>query len=251
MYVLLLKSAGEYNTNPSEDPYVQTLSKGGFHVELLETLNFTYHTDAFTNLNNWRGNYSCIVFTSPRAVNAFTKAGLTGQKGDLCFVVGPSTELQARKAGFSPEGASTGDAVALAEFILSTYSSKLQKPVLFVAGLVHGDVLPNELQKNNIKVNTVTAYSAGENLHLKEKLRLNLCEGNPIPDYLVFFSPSGVSFTENILHCELKPHRPKIKIIAMGRSTASRLEELGIQVAAIPSSPKPESLLSTLKSLTV
>ncbi|CAH8554291.1 unnamed protein product [Schistosoma rodhaini] len=174
---------------------------------------------------------------------------MIGNENDLCFVVGPSTELQAKKAGFLPKGAESGDAEKLTSFILKHFASKLDKPIFFPCGQVHRDTLPKVLENEGKKVNIVTAYSSVENTQLHEKLRLNLCEGNPIPECLVFFSPSGVSLTENILLTEIKPHRPNIKLVAMGRATATRLKELGLIVSAVASSPKPESLLTALKQL--
>ncbi|TNN19384.1 Uroporphyrinogen-III synthase isoform 1 [Schistosoma japonicum] len=212
MYVVLLKSAGDNTTSINDDPYVQILAKSGFNVNLLETLDFEYNTSNLAEYKNWRNNHSCIVFSSPRAVISYVKAGLTGNENDLCFVVGPSTELQAKKAGFSPKGSDSGDAVKLADFILKHYSSKLDKPIFFPSGQVHLDTLPKVLENAGKKVNTVVAYSSVENTQLHEKLRLNLCEGNPIPECLVYFSPSGVSLTEKILITEIKPHRPNIKV---------------------------------------
>ncbi|KAK4471441.1 hypothetical protein MN116_004869 [Schistosoma mekongi] len=260
MYVVLLKSAGDNTTNINDDPYVQVLTKSGFSVNLLETLDFEYNTSNLVEYKNWRNNHSCIIFSSPRAVISYVKAGLTGNENDLCFVVGPSTELQAKKAGFSPKGADSGDAEKLADFILKHYSSKLDKPIFFPSGQVHLDTLPKVLEDAGIcltffiyetgkKVNTVIAYSSVENTQLHEKLRLNLCEGNPVPDCLVYFSPSGVSLTEKILITEIKPHRPNIKLVAMGRATASRLKELGLTISAVASSPKPESLLAAVQKL--
>ncbi|CAL8091006.1 unnamed protein product [Calicophoron daubneyi] len=249
MHVLLLKSAGESGSDSKDDPYYQVLSSAGNEVTLIETLDFHYHTDVLGKYQSWTDTHSAIVFTSPRAVNAFIKAGLKGKPTDLCFVVGPATEAQAKRAGFSPKGASKGDAEELAKYIVSDFGKELTKPVFFPTGQLHRDVLPTYLEKHEIKVESVTTYSSKENEKLKERFRLCLCEGNPIPDCVVFFSPSGVSLTEDILKSEVKPHRPKIQLVAMGRATASRLKEIGVDASAVSPSPKPESLLSVIKSL--
>lgn len=249
MYVLLLKSANEQSADVLDDPYVQVLKNAGFIVSLVETLDFTYHTGELECCQSWRDNHSAILFTSPRAVTAIAKAGLKGLSSDLCFVVGPSTELQAKKIGFLPKGAHTGDASSLSKYIQSDFLSVLKKPIFFPAGNLHQEELPRCLENHGIKVNTVIAYSTHEKENLKERFRLNLCEGNPIPDCIVYFSPSGVSFTEDILKTELKPHRPNVKLVAMGKSTASQLQQLGMTVAAVPTSPKPESLLSVIQQL--
>ncbi|CAH8550553.1 unnamed protein product [Schistosoma bovis] len=123
MYVVLLKSAGDNATSIGDDPYVQILKNSGFSVDLLETLDFEYNISNLAEYKNWRNNHSCIIFSSPRSVIACVKAGLTGNENDLCFVVGPSTELQAKKAGFSPKGADSGDAEKLASFILKHFAS--------------------------------------------------------------------------------------------------------------------------------
>ncbi|KAF8565930.1 hypothetical protein P879_03997 [Paragonimus westermani] len=272
MYVLLLKSVSEEASGPQDDPYVQILSNAGFRADLIETLDFRYHTSELASYLSWRENHSAIVLTSPRAVTAIMKAGIkgklytracspVGQSSDLCFVVGPSTELQAKKAGFSPKGAQSGDAESLAKYIVSSFASVLSKPIFFPAGQLHREDIPRHLEKNGIhyfiprlflgiKVNVVIAYSSYEKESMKERVRLNLCqEGNPIPDFVVFFSPSGVSLTESILKSELKPHRPKIKLVAMGRATSARLKDLGIEVAAVAASPKPASLLTVIQQL--
>ncbi|TPP39779.1 Uroporphyrinogen-III synthase [Fasciola gigantica] len=92
MYVLLLKSLSETASGPKDDPYVQVLNKAGFEADLIETLDFIYHTDRLAAYQSWRESHGAIVFTSPRGVNAFTKAGLSGRSTDICFVVGPSTD---------------------------------------------------------------------------------------------------------------------------------------------------------------
>ncbi|KAA0185843.1 Uroporphyrinogen-III synthase [Fasciolopsis buskii] len=66
---------------------------------------------------------------------------------------------------------------------------------------------------------------------------------------MVFFSPSGVSLTETILKSEVKPHRPKVRLVAMGRSTEARLKEMDLTVSGVSKSPKPDSLLAVIKTL--
>ncbi|KAG5446509.1 Uroporphyrinogen-III synthase [Clonorchis sinensis] len=249
MHILLLKALNEQASGPHDDPYVQVLVKAGFTADLAETLDFTYHTAELARCQSWRDNHSAIVFTSPRAVTAYTKAGLKGQQSDLCFVVGPSTDVQAKKAGFSPKGAQAGDAETLSKVIVDNYANQLTKPVFFPASQIHRADLPQYLEKNGIKVDILIAYSSHENVALKDKVRLNLCEGNPIPDCIVFFSPSGVTLTESILKTELKPHRPKVKLVAMGRATASKLQEYDMNVAGVAASPRPESLLQVIQRL--
>ncbi|OON18609.1 hypothetical protein X801_05535, partial [Opisthorchis viverrini] len=246
MHILLLKALNEQASGPHDDPYVQVntvlivsdfaviqvLVKAGFSADLAETLDFTYHTAELARCQSWRDNHSAIVFTSPRAVTAYTKAG-----------------LKAKKAGFSPKGAQAGDAETLSKVIVDNYATQLTKPVFFPASQIHRADLPQYLEKNGIKVDILIAYSSHENVALKDKVRLNLCEGNPIPDCIVFFSPSGVTLTEGILKTELKPHRPKVKLVAMGRATASKLQEYDMSVAGVAASPRPESLLQVIQRL--
>lgn len=249
MNVFLLKSLSDGYSESEEDPYVKVLSVNGFVPQLLETLDFSLLPENLTAYANWQETFSCIIFTSQRAVRAFQKAGLRGKTADLCFVVGPATAECAKGANFSPKGADSGNAEALSKYILNNHISELKKPALFLAGETHRDFLPNALDKQGIKVVTVIAYSAKPNPELHNRLRLSLCEGRNNAQFLVYFSPSAIAITETILKSEIGLHQPKLKVVAMGPSTAAHLEDLGVVVAGVAPSPKPSSLLALLENL--
>lgn len=62
--------------------FVQVLQDNNFKVSLVETLDFIFHADELKkicqDLTQWDDHFSAIIFTSPRAVQAFQMSGLPG-----------------------------------------------------------------------------------------------------------------------------------------------------------------------------
>lgn len=252
MHVILLKSVrGE---GDASDPYMVALQNkfAGCEVTLLETLQFQYQPAVAkaTFTPDWQEHYSGIVFTSPRALVAYSQAGLVGSTDTLCFCVGQATAEMATQCGFQPLGADSGNADALADFILANYAEKLkdQNPLLFLCGRLRRDTLPAKLQAAGIQVKDVVVYSTIEDPNVEIHVQ-NALKKDPKPDVIVFFSPSGVNSAKDSLQKASDEEREKLKIVAMGPATANRLKECGLPVHKEATSPKPDALVECVQSL--
>ncbi|KAM7537863.1 hypothetical protein Aperf_G00000069847 [Anoplocephala perfoliata] len=250
MDVILLKSISEDAYSHESDPYVNALNHKGIPVDLVETITFTFCGCLFERLCKWRSSHSCIVFCSPRAVSAFTSTNLIGLPEDLCFVVGPATSDFATKVGFAPKGSHTGDAEKLARFIIENYHDDVSKsPVLLLVGAKHNPLLPTKLREAGLDVDEVVVYSSLPNPAFAAQLSSLIKKRKSRPLCLVFFSPSGVELTGPILSDFLLQSSVDIRAVAIGPTTASRIEALGLPLAGTCQSPTPEGLLECLQQL--
>ncbi|KAM3183677.1 hypothetical protein ACTXT7_009877 [Hymenolepis weldensis] len=265
MDVILFKSTSEDAYTCEFDPYVKILKQNDIHVDLVETISFSYCGCLFERLYKWRSFYSCIVFCSPRAVSAFASTNLIGVPEDLCFVVGPGTSdagtsctllisigknyllitfqqlsfVLATKVGFSPKGSHTGNAEKLANFITENYLEEASKnPILLLVGAKHSSVLPTKLRESGLSVEEVVVYCSVPNIDFGAQLSSALKERENRPLCLVFFSPSGVELAQPVLKNFLDLPNTNIRTIAIGPTTAGTCQ-----------SPTPESLLECLKQL--
>ncbi|VDN96485.1 unnamed protein product [Rodentolepis nana] len=250
MDIILLKSTSEDAYTRDCDPYVKILKQNNIQADLVETITFSYCGCLFERLCKWRSSFSCIVFCSPRAVSAFASTNLIGVPEDLCFAVGPATSDAARKVGFFPKGSHTGNAEKLANFIVENHLEELSKnPVLLLVGSKHSPVLTTKLREYGLSVEEVVVYNSipnpefGANLAsaLKERENRSLC--------LVFFSPSGVELAQSVLKNFLDLSHANTRIVAIGPTTATSIENAKLPLTGICQSPSPESLLECLQQL--
>ncbi|VUZ48811.1 unnamed protein product [Hymenolepis diminuta] len=250
MDVILLKSTSEDAYTREFDPYVEILEQNDIHVDLVETITFAYCGCLFERLCKWRSSYSCIVFCSPRAVSAFASTNLIGVSEDLCFTVGPATSDAATKVGFSPKGSHTGNAEKLANFIIENYLEEASKnPILLLVGAKHSSVLPTKLRESGLSVEEVVVYCSIPNIDFGAQLSSALKERENRPLCLVFFSPSGVELAQSVLRNFLDLSNTNIRTIAIGPTTAGKIENVNLPLAGICQSPTPESLLECLQQL--
>lgn len=218
--------------------YVGALERVGFRAICVPVLQF-----AFRDLASLRAlleqpqAYGGLILTSPRAVEALAEAlgGAlpAGWTGKPAFAVGPRTAEAARALGLTVQSEEAGDADALADIIIAQYQGA---PLLFLCGSRRRDVLPSRLAAAGMPLREVVVYET----HLRD---LDF-GGVPAPDWLVFFSPSGVEAIEQARGIEL--HAPRIA--AIGATTAAALSEAGFDVAAVAASPTPEALAEALRA---
>jgi uroporphyrinogen-III synthase len=164
--------------------------------------------------------YGGIIFTSQRAVEAFTQVintlRLFGATNALLpqdvpfYVVGPATArgLQALELDNTIVGEETGNGEALASFILQHYNSLLQsqnalesKPaLLFLVGEQRRDIIPKTLQSEQldqsqrITIDEIVVYETTEMKTFKsdfaEKYLKGVIDGCA-HQWVVVFSPTG------------------------------------------------------------
>ncbi|KAL8668151.1 MAG: hypothetical protein Q9202_000129 [Teloschistes flavicans] len=238
--------------------------------------------------------YGGLIFTSSRAVEAFAaalkqlsssairnpsknSAAVWQRLHDLAiplYAVGPATAaslLQVRaqlptcwiKGG---EDAGTGE--LLASLILKEYQNpsnsisgelpedELKKPLLFLAGVKHRDIVPVTLKSHGIRVEEMIVYATAEAPSFPSKLASALADTADAPlRWIVIFSPTG---GESLLRALglLVPESSKLRgaddscwvdrktfIASIGPTTSDYMKDnfgFGVDVCAVK--PRPEGV---------
>ncbi|VDM16231.1 unnamed protein product [Hydatigera taeniaeformis] len=236
MEVILLKSTNAGTYSCDADPYINLLKSREFSVEVIETLSFS--------------SASCFLVRFHKLNRYFLTFLILNHKGlpeDLCFAVGPATSSAASKLGFKPRGSHTGNARDLANLIIDDYAEEVStKPILLLTGARHSSVLPDRLRKAGLLVEEVVIYSSNPNPNFETRLLSVLKKSENHPQYLVFFSPSGVELAYPILSKFLSQNGYAVQIIAIGPTTGAKVEVLNLPLMAVCQSATPESLLECL-----
>ncbi|KAK3799521.1 hypothetical protein RRG08_052706 [Elysia crispata] len=244
--VFLFKSPKE----SEPDKFAEALRHAGLTCVNIPVLSFR-----FINQEDLKSNlsaihlFSAIIFTSVRAVEAVKNII---QELDVhlnaynlqSFAVGHTTVEAARKAGFNPQGEESGNSQALCDFILHHVSSTDNRPFLYPCSNLHRDTLKEVLTTNGKDVKEIVAYETCPNDQMKEALE-EAIQKQGLPDYVVFFSPSGFQYTVdgiggNIIHLD------RVKIVAIGPTTEKAICDQGYTPFAKAEKPDPQSLLQTL-----
>ncbi|KAH8887103.1 tetrapyrrole biosynthesis, uroporphyrinogen III synthase [Thozetella sp. PMI_491] len=163
------------------------------------------------------GSYGGLIFTSQRAVEAFSKLVKDGPASaedgwphlqDLpIYSVGPATTRALRAVPQVPPlevlGEHTGNGDALAQFILQDYTNRYrdraEKPsLLFMVGEQRRDVIPKTLMdeslppESRIKVDEVVVYGTGVMESFGHEFAARLREtADRARRWVVVFSPTG------------------------------------------------------------
>ena len=242
--VLLLRSGDESSENiPDQEAscaWEKALNEAGFDTQTLPVLTFEYaEQDALYKLLKHPDRYTGLIFTSPRAVEAFSRAfpgtGIekTGWENKTLFAVGPRTAAAVRSLGYEPEGEGAGSAEQLGAYILKRRTGGT---LLFLCGDRRRDVLPSLLREAGVRTEEIVAYRTG--------LRtLHAWPGDKKPDWVVFFSPSGLEAMRKSPEVSLEG----ISIAAIGSVTAEAARARGFQVRATAHEPTPEALALALQ----
>lgn len=247
--VLLLRSGEAAAEDPPGEeascPWEETLRAAGFEVATRAALDFEY-ADPETLRRPWShpDRYAGWIFTSPRAVEAFRRAlapAASAQadrenawKTKRMFAVGPRTAAALRSLGFEPEGGEAGSAERLARRILKT---GVRGPLLFACGDRRRDALPAILREAGVSAEEIVAY--------RTRLRpLRAWPGGEKPDWIVFFSPSGVEAMLQSPELSMEG----LSLAAIGGATADALRVRGFESRAVAEEPSPEALADALRS---
>lgn len=242
--VLLLRSGDEFPEDvpgrKASCPWEKTLRDAGFDTRTLPVLTFEYAgQDELYAFLKHPERYAGLIFTSPRAVEAFGKAfagteiGDTGWKNKVLYAVGPRTAAAIRALGRQPEGESAGSAEQLAAYILQRHT---ESALLFLCGDRRRDTLPSLLHEGGVRTEEVIAY--------RTRLRtLHAWPGDKKPAWVVFFSPSGLEAVLQSPEVSLE----NISIAAIGAVTASAVRARGFRIRATAREPSPEALAQALQ----
>lgn len=241
--ILVLKSENE-----NSDNYVRLLRENNFEPVFVPTLEFKFINleTLGKELKNVQ-NYAGLIFTSVRSVQA-TKLALKDrdlqhawiQKQNYC--VGDATfNYIETELGIDSKGRETGNATMLADFILEDLKGlKTDKPFLFPCSNLKQDILETKLVEYGFSINPVTVYETVAHSDLEENLT-KIIDGDL--ESIVFFSPSGVNFSSEIIQ---RLGVANVKFVAIGPSTAKAIEKVGWSVYKTASKPTPESLVQAI-----
>ena len=240
--VLLLRSESS-----GPDKYASVLLENGYDVYAVPTLDFAYQNlETLCDHLNSPSSFSGIVFTSPRAVLAtsdvFEDHHKLDWKSKMCFVVGEQTgSMVTNKFGFDHVGMEAGDASTLADIIVSKVTSQCL-PLLFPCGNLRKETLPKKLEEAGIQLHSCMVYTTQEHPSLRSRLEACL---SLRPEFVVYFSPSGVNFSHEIIqHADCFE---SIKHISIGPSTKDALQKKGMPVFGSAAKPCPDALLQAIR----
>lgn len=244
--VVILKSESE-----SSESYAELLKENHFEAIFVPTLEFRFkNLEQLKNKLHEPHNFSGIIFTSPRSVEACEQA-IKGEhfnkdwKELHNYCVGEVTHNLIHTAlDMNARGKQTGTANNLADFLFeSLEGARLQNPFLFPCGNLRQDTLQLKLLDYGYFMDAVEVYETVAHSELGQNLRSALIDGNA--EYIAFFSPSGVTHTKAILE-KMDINLSKFKLIAIGPSTRKCLESNNLTVYKTAEKPSVEYLVKAL-----
>ena len=236
-------------------PWEQALRAAGFEAATHPALKFEYEPpETLRGLVGpvlFPGRHAGWIFTSPRAVEAFGRAFPAAESGPArgetapesawkpsklfrAFAVGPRTAAALRTLGYEPEGEEAGSAEHLANHILK---QRVRGPLLFLCGDRRRAALPEILRAGGLSVEEAVVY--------RTRLRtLQAWPGGAKPDWIVFFSPSGLEAMLRSAGVSMEG----LSIAAIGAVTARAIRTRGFNVLAVAEEPAPEALAQALRT---
>lgn len=282
--VLVLKERSANQQNGGLDPYDAALSRAGYVVHFLPVLShrlvnldkigqFVSADPAAISTQDgsaqWASSaiqpvvsrFAGVVFTSQRAVEAWAKAGQAILESDAplqsawhetpFYAVGPATasallrlDSRLRPSPSLILGAEeSGSAERLASYITSRSRNTSNSPLLYLVGDKRKDTLPSLLQQQGIAIYEIQAYETFQSSTFEADYAVLKKEEQF--DWIVFFSPSGVKLLIPLLGTKEGDSYPNLA--AIGPTTRDFLiSQYSLEVAAMASSPTPESLLEAM-----
>ncbi|CAH1171135.1 unnamed protein product [Phaedon cochleariae] len=246
--VLLLKTQA---TEGASDKYVDLLIRNNFEVRQVKTLVFQFkNIDALKHKLKNDGDYSGLIFSSPRCVHAVylatndTKSLIDSWQSKHNFAVGEATYKDALdKLSLECKGKESGNAVNLSKVIMEEKFIH-QKPLLFPHGNLKTDTLSRELEKEGLKIEGVLVYDTITNPDICEEIKQVTDNFRAVPEYVVFFSPSGLH--SSLEHLQNIPDFCYAKLIAIGPVTELAMKEKNLDVFGVTRKPTPEDVLDVI-----
>jgi uroporphyrinogen-III synthase len=231
--------------------------------------------------------YGALIFTSQRAVEAFTQVIQILRRDDSCplasllpesiplYVVGPATArgLKPLNLPCSILGEETGNGEALSSYILDHYNGIHPGPdkpaLLFLVGEKRRDIIPRTLQSTDlplgrrIKVDELVIYETGEKQSFKAEftsLWRKKYDRKGARQWVVVFSPTGCQAmleSLNLLETETgqskwqssKTSQRDVLIATIGPTTRDYLvQEFDIAPDVCADKPTPEGVGEGIRS---
>ncbi|XP_074615563.1 uroporphyrinogen-III synthase-like isoform X2 [Acropora palmata] len=239
---------------PKEDEYHKVLRENGMKPFSIPVLSFQFDNQQqlvqkLREPYHFRG----MVLTSQRAVEAMErcvndlisrevwKNTLRNDWQDKAiFVVGQATAKAALdKLGLESTGHEAGSAEALVPVILHSVRQG-HDPLLFPCGNLRRETIPTEMEKAGIPLDSVQVYRTCADLNIEQSLE-DLIKEKGVPSYAVFFSPSGVNFTAEIVSSFTK-WWSKVELVAIGKTTEQAMKNKQWTVTAVADQPNTQAL---------
>ena len=199
-------------------------------VLAFDKVNEQLFTDALNNPDLYGG----IIVTSPRAGDllghhfeqhdALCKAWQT--KPIVC--IGKRTAERLIACKHVPYISDRARSEAVAEKVMALDESR---PWLFICGNLRRDELPDTLTRVGIAFEELVVYQTKSDPDLA-------LPADILPDWVVFFSPSGVRAVHPLWFADWRD----VRIAAIGTTTAKAIEEVGWEVDAVAEKPEPTSI---------
>ncbi|GIX90879.1 uroporphyrinogen-III synthase [Caerostris extrusa] len=211
--VLLLKAKdSEITPDPENppDPYIEKLKECGISASIIPTLEFTFINDGILqHFLSRPDDFDGLMFTSPRTVRAVHR---------VCFFQDIDISKWAEKKNFAV-GEATSKIAGVDNF---------PKPLLLPCGQKNRAAITTFLTENDFQVTSVMCYRTECNPKMKECFE-NLIISQGIPNIIVFFSPSGVKLT-----CEIiKAFSETPQCIAVGPTTEQAILEANLNLCKV------------------
>ena len=227
-HVLLLRSPD------TPDRYVAAFATAGFAARSVPVLRFEcvgrgVASEVIAQANTFSG----LICTSPRAIEAVRGLDLSGWQEKPAFAVGPTTAEAMRALGLHPEGEEAGEAETLAAVIAA---HRFDRPLLFLCGDRRRDALPDALRAARIAFEERVVYRTQPDASAWHE------SSDRLPDWVVFFSPSGVEAVQAVAGFPWN----RVRKAAIGPTTADALRAAGFAPAAVAATPTPEALAAAV-----
>ncbi len=222
----------------ASDPFLEQLQAAGYRPFVLPVLAVDWvNTESLRAALACPEAYSGLIFTSPRAVEAVRRLGipLEAWKEHSVYVVGPRTAEAVREIGWEPRGEAAGSGSELARRIQQV--PRPTHPLLFLCGARRREELPSLLRAAGFPLEELVVYAT-------RPLVPALPAEAPVPDWVVFFSPSGLQAARRLPLVWEQVH-----VAAIGPTTAAALQQEGLRVAAVARTPTPEGLLVAMQEV--
>ncbi|XP_071485422.1 uroporphyrinogen-III synthase-like [Diadema antillarum] len=255
MNCVLLRSVPEGSTS---DKYQEAFDAAGVGCVSLSPIafEFTNLPALFSHISRPE-DFSGLVFSSPRTVESVSlclkhSSAQEAWNRELkekwrqlpAFSVGTSTGSRVRSLGLEPVGEDSGNAENLVKIIISAVKPG-SKPLLYPCGTMRRETIPKTLEKEGIDFTADVVYQTIANTGLADQLMRYIKEKGA-PDCIVFFSPSGVQYSKEVLEIH-KDELSNTKFLAIGSTTQTAMEEKGYLVAGVADKPNPQALLQAIQ----
>jgi uroporphyrinogen III methyltransferase/synthase len=202
-------------------------------------------------------SYTAVVFTSSNAVRFFVRACEAAAKGATptplvaddtrIFCIGESTAQVAVEAGLSVHliASGSGDAESLLSRLLSTLgSAEGIERVLIPRSRIARTLIADGLGDAGFDVDSVAFYENRRPEIDESALREELVAGQLAA--LTFTSPSTVDHFLAALDGESRAAAGQCMIAAIGRTTARRLDEVGLSATVVAEKPDGRAMVEAL-----